>query len=365
MTNGKRYNLFILISTLARNIVEIFSSVILYEKGYSVKDILLFFAILYGFGIVVNIVSIYLGRIIKQKNILIISSLIYGYAFYYLSTMSINLTNLVIYSILLSVGSYTYHAMRHYLALSILPKDNKKEIGSILICSYIAIIVSSYLGGYITNNLGIMWTLGIVIISSLISIIPIIKLEVKNDKKKIKYDYKEIKKNKITFFIFEQFKVIFLSIQPLFLYIYAKSDIEYIGIFNALLGVASVLFVYFISRKVNLKKIFWIGNLLFCLVLIFKINITSSSILLIIAFLEGLLTKMYEMVSTTNIYSKDYKDISSYLILTEFIFCLVRSLICLFFYFFISDVKLMLYICIGGILISGFVRYEYKDRLEY
>ena len=69
MTNGKRYNLFILISTLARNIVEIFSSVILYEKGYSVKDILLFFAILYGFGIVVNIVSIYLGRIIKQKNI--------------------------------------------------------------------------------------------------------------------------------------------------------------------------------------------------------------------------------------------------------------------------------------------------------
>ena len=131
MTNGKRYNLFILISTLARNIVEIFSSVILYEKGYSVKNILLFFAILYGFGIVVNIVSIYLGRIIKQKNILIISSLIYGYAFYYLSTMSINLTNLIIYSLLLSIGSYTYHSMRHYLALSILPKDNKKEIGSI------------------------------------------------------------------------------------------------------------------------------------------------------------------------------------------------------------------------------------------
>src|SRR5699024_3365579 len=135
-----------------------------------------------------------------------------------------------------------------------------KEIGSILICSYIAIIVSSYLGGYITNNLGIMWTLGIVIISSLISIIPIIKLEVKNDQTKINFDYKGIKKNKIAFFIFEQFKVIFLSIQPLFLYIYAKSDIEYIGIFNALLGVASVLFVYFISRKVNLKKIFWIGN---------------------------------------------------------------------------------------------------------
>lgn len=365
MTNGKRYNLFILISTLARNIVEVFSSVILYEKGYSVKDILLFFAILYGFGIVVNIVSIYLGRIIKQKNILIISSLIYGYAFYYLSTMSINLINLIIYSLLLSIGSYTYHSMRHYLALSILPKDNKKEIGSILICSYIAIIVSSYLGGYITNNFGIMWTLVIVIIASLISVIPIIKLDIKNNKKKINYDYKGIKKNKIVFFIFEQFKVIFLSIQPLFLYIYAKSDIEYIGIFNALLGVASVLFVYFISRKVNLKRIFLIGNFLFCLVLIFKINITSSSILLIVAFFEGLLTKMYEMVSTTNVYSKDYKDINSYLMLVEFIFCLVRSLICLFFYFFISNIKLMLYICIGGIFISGFVRYKYKDKIKH
>ena len=328
--------------------------------GYNVKDILLFYVILYGFGIIVNIISIYLGKVIKQKNILIISSLIYGYAFYYLYSMDINLTNLVIYSILLSIGSYTYHSMRHYFALRVLPCDNKKEIGSILICSYIAIIISSYLGGYITSNLGMEFTLGIVIVVSLISVIPIFKLNIKGNNEKIVFDYHGIKKTKIVFFIFEQFKVIFLSIQPLFIYIYAKSSMEYIGVFNALLGVSSVIFVYFISRKVNLKKFFFFGNLLFCLVLIFKININSSLILLVIAFFEGLLTKMYEIVSCTNIYSKDYRDINSYLILVEFIFCLVRSLICLIFYLFISDIKLMLYICVMGIFISGFVRYKYN-----
>ena len=47
VSNIKKYNLFIMISTIARNIVEVFSSVLLYKMGYSLKEILLFFTILY------------------------------------------------------------------------------------------------------------------------------------------------------------------------------------------------------------------------------------------------------------------------------------------------------------------------------
>ncbi len=362
MSDIKKYNIFILISTLARNIVEIFSSVILYQKGYSIKDILLFYSILYGFGIIVNIISVYLGKKIKQKNILILSSLVYGYCFYFLSKMDATLGNLVIFGILYSVGSYMYHVMRHYFALRVLPSDNKKEISNILIWSYLAIIISSYLGGYITSHLGLGIIVTIVIVLSIIGIIPIMKIgnQDNHDQDQINYDYRKIKKDKIFFFILEQFKVIFLMVQPLYIYIYAKSNIEYIGLFNAIIGIASIIFIYFISRKVKFEKYFWLINIFFCIVLILKINIVSQNTLLLVAFFEGLFMKTYEMVSSLNMYSKDFDDVNSYLILVEFIFCSVRSIICLFYYFFVPDIKVMLYLCILGIFLSGFIKRQNK-----
>ncbi len=364
MANKKRYNIFILISMFARNIVEVFSSVILYEKGFTLKDILLFYSILYVAGILVSIVSLYLGKKIKQKNILIISSIIYGYCFYYLKNMPNTLTSLITYAIILAIGSYSYHTMRHYFALEVLPKDNQKDIGNILICNYIALIISSYLGGYITKKLGLSAIVIIVIITSLISLIPLWKVDNPKDNHKIIFNYKGISKNKIWFFILEQFKVIFLSLQPLYLYIYTKSNIEYIGIFNAILAVASIIFMYFISRKLKIDKYFITLNTIFCLILILKINITNSNILLLIAFFEGIFTKMYEIVSATNIYHKDYKDVNSYLILCETIFCGIRAIICLLLYFFIKDIRIMLYICILGIFISSFVRYPHKIKTK-
>ena len=47
MNNIKRYNIFILLSTLSRNIPEVYSAVLLYKMDYSLKDILLFFTVLY------------------------------------------------------------------------------------------------------------------------------------------------------------------------------------------------------------------------------------------------------------------------------------------------------------------------------
>ena len=97
MTNIKRYNIFILLSTIARNIVEVFSSVLLYKQGYSFREILLFFAILYFIGALTSIVVIYLTKIINVKYILIISSIIFSGSFYYMSVMDKTFINLIIF----------------------------------------------------------------------------------------------------------------------------------------------------------------------------------------------------------------------------------------------------------------------------
>ena len=147
----------------------------------------------------------------------------------------------------------------------------------------------------------------------------------------------------------EQAKVINLSLQPLYLYLFINSKIEYVGIFNAIIGVSSCIFIYFFVRKIDDNKYFKYLNILFC-------------IILVIGFFEGLGIKMFEIVSAENIYNiKKDTNIKGYIVLVEIIFCFTRSIFCLIGYF-INDIKIILYISIVLIFIISFIkRKEVKD----
>ena len=94
------------------------------------------------------------------------------------------------------------------------------------------------------------------------------------------------------------------------------------------------------------------------MVLVLKLNIYSKNILLVIAFLEGIGIKTNELVSTMNLYNINNLDIG-YIITSEKIFCITRSLILGIIYFLSFDIKITLYILIIGIFLLSFV-YENK-----
>lgn len=364
MTDTKKYNIFILLSTISRNIIEIFSSVLLYKMGYSVKDIMLFYVIMYVVASFTNISFLYLLNIINYKYLLIISSIIYSYSFYYLNNMTTNTTSLIFFSIMLSIGSYSYHSIRHYLAMKVVNNNRRINIGNILIFTYLAYMLSSYLGAIITNKMGLFYVIIIILILSIFSIIPIMNLKSEKNLEPIKLNIKNISKNRILFFIFEQFKVIFLTLQPLYLFIYVENNIEYIGIFNIIMGLSSIIFVYFFVRKLNVSKSFWYLNIFFCFTLIFKINLLNNYLVLIIAFLEGLFSRMYEVVSSENLYECDSKNIISYLMLVELLFCFTNIIVYFICYLLNINIKMLLYICIIGIFLSGFVRYKKLEKKQ-
>lgn len=360
MSNIKKYNIFIMLSTIARNMVEIFSSVLLYKMGYSLKEILLFFTILYFVGGIISVIVIYLTKYINAKYILILSSIIFSGSFYFMSTMDKTISNLIIFSIIYGVGCYSYHSLRHYFAIKAMDKEKKKEIGSILIFSNIGLIVAPIIVSYVTKKLSLIVLAIIVIILSVLAIIPLFKLDIKESNIPIKYQ--KIEKNKLLFFILEQAKVINLSLQPLYLYLFINNKIEYVGIFNAIMGVSACVFIYFFVRKIDDNKYFKYLNILFCVILLLKLNITSKYLILVIGFFEGLGIKMFEIVSAENIYNirKD-TNIKGYIVLVEIIFCFTRSIFCLIGYF-INDIKIILYISIVLIFIISFIkRKEVKD----
>ena len=119
-----------------------------------------------------------------------------------------------------------------------------------------------------------------------------------------------------------------------------------------------MIVVYFLSKRLK-ENAFKYVTFFLGIVLLFKINANSSIILLIIAFLEGVLVKLYDCYSLSYLY--DVKDISikKYLIMEETIFFVSKSIIMFLFIGFNISIKLILFICIIGIILSGLF-YEEK-----
>lgn len=183
MNNIKRYNIFILLSTLSRNIPEVYSAVLLYKMDYSLKDILLFFTVLYLLGALTSVITIYILNKIKSKYILILSSIIFSLSFYYMSIMSKTTKSLLIFCLFLLLKLNIYNK---YLILiiglfeglgikmfEIVSSENiyniKKDTnigGYLLLVELIFCITRSImcLIGYLINNIKIILYLTIVLI---------------------------------------------------------------------------------------------------------------------------------------------------------------------------------------------------------
>lgn len=352
MTNKKIYNFFLFMSTLTRSLVEVFSVVLLYDKGYTIHDILLFLLVMYLMGIAVN----YFSLIINYKVVLGISILLYGVSYLYLSIMKVHLISLILFALLFAIGNYSYHAIRHYLALKLMTNKNKviKDNNHILFVTYVSTILANILGILLIKKLPIVLVSMVIMVLSVISVVPVFKLK-GNHIKNYHINLREVKisKNKVIFSILEQFKVILMELQPLFLYLYVKSSFNYIGIFNIVINFASLLVMMFISRRVS-NKYFKYFNIVLGIVLILKINIKNSFILLGIAFLEGVGIKLYEKFSLDNLYDLNENHINSYLIVEEIIFFVSKSFIMFLFILFIPNIQYILYVCIIGLIVSGF-----------
>ena len=345
MKNIKIYNIYIFISTFTRNIIDIYSVIYLYKQGISIKNILAIYANIYLLGSLISKLSITIGNKIGYKYILILSSIITGLSFYIIK----NTTNLYLIALFLSLSIFTYHPIRHLYGIRLLKKD--KEIGITLILTYLASLLSSYLA---IKELKIIY----LIIISIIGIIPAIFI--KKEKTEIITYPKRIPSKKLSFFILDQFKIIFLLLEPLYLYLVMKK-ISDVGIFNIIITISSIICIYLITNKINITKKYKYLNIIFTIILILKLNIENKYLLFIIAIFEGLGIKINELISTINLYD-NHKLNEGYIIKSEQIFCFIRSLILSIIYFLNLNLLTNLYLLLIGIFFLSFM-YQKQSRV--
>lgn len=364
MSDLKKYNIFIFITSFAKLLVEIFIPLILYNMSFTIKEIILFLILKYSFCLFFIPVGYFIGKKYSVSTLMILSSIIFSITYIYLSQINRNLTSLIILSILYSSYLMFYWLGRHAYGLSII--EDKKTTDNVSLYNIFTILgglFSPFIGSYIIEKTSTLTLSTIVLVLMIISIIPLTKIKkIKlNSNTQIKRIIKSFPKTNYIFNTLDQLRYILYTVLPLWIYINIKSKYSYIGILNIITGLGSIIYIYLLSKKMdkNKKDYLSLSLLIMGIIYLLKISITSNLAYLIITLFEGITKSSLDTITLRNtyVYQKNY-CITSYIIFTEIINNIARTLFLIIFYIFNVPLKTMLLICILGIFLNVFVKYD-------
>lgn len=364
MSDLKKYNIFIFITSFAKLLVEIFIPLILYNMSFTIKEIILFLILKYSFCLLFIPVGYFIGKKYSVSTLMILSSIIFSITYIYLSQINRNLTSLIILSILYSSYLMFYWLGRHMYGLSII--EDKKTTDNVSLYNIFTILgglFSPFIGSYIIEKTSTLTLSTIVLVLMIISIIPLTKIKkIKlNPNTQIKHIIKSFPKTNYIFNTLDQLRYILYTVLPLWIYINIKSKYSYIGILNIITGLGSIIYIYLLSKKMdkNKKDYLSLSLLIMGIIYLLKITITSNLAYLIITLFEGITKSSLDTITLRNtyVYQKNY-CITSYIIFTEIINNIARTLFLIIFYIFNVPLKTMLLICILGIFLNVFVKYD-------
>lgn len=364
MSDLKKYNIFIFITSFAKLLVEIFIPLILYNMSFTIKEIILFLILKYSFCLLFIPVGYFIGKKYSVSTLMILSSIIFSITYIYLSRINKNLTSLIILSILYSSYLMFYWLGRHTYGLSII--EDKKTTDNVSLYNIFTILgglFSPFIGSYIIEKTSTLTLSTIVLVLMIISIIPLTKIKkIKlNPNTQIKHIIKSFPKTNYIFNTLDQLRYILYTVLPLWIYINIKSKYSYIGILNIITGLGSIIYIYLLSKKMdkNKKDYLSLSLLIMGIIYFLKITITSNLAYLIITLFEGITKSSLDTITLRNtyVYQKNY-CITSYIIFTEIINNIARTLFLIIFYIFNVPLKTMLLICILGIFLNVFVKYD-------
>lgn len=364
MSDLKKYNIFIFITSFAKLLVEIFIPLILYNMSFTIKEIILFLILKYSFCLLFIPVGYFIGKKYSVSTLMILSSIIFSITYIYLSQINRNLISLIILSILYSSYLMFYWLGRHMYGLSII--EDKKTTDNVSLYNIFTILgglFSPFIGSYIIEKTSTLTLSTIVLVLMIISIIPLTKIKkIKlNPNTQIKHIIKSFPKTNYIFNTLDQLRYILYTVLPLWIYINIKSKYSYIGILNIITGLGSIIYIYLLSKKMdkNKKDYLSLSLLIMGIIYLLKITITSNLAYLIITLFEGITKSSLDTITLRNtyVYQKNY-CITSYIIFTEIINNIARTLFLIIFYIFNVPLKTMLLICILGIFLNVFVKYD-------
>lgn len=364
MSNLKKYNIFTFITTFAKLLIEVFIPLILYNMNFTIKDIILFLIIKHALCTIFLPIT---KLVIKKKSttfLMIISSILFTLSYIYLNFLTKNLFKLLIFTTLLSMYLTFYWVGRHTYALSII--EDKKATDNVSLYTIFTILgglFSTYIGSILIEKTSYLFLSIIVLFLMLISIIPLTKIKSKKETNEIKLItiITSFPKRNYIFTFLDQLRFVLVTIFPLYIYLNINKSYKYIGIINIVSGLGSIIYIYILKKLMDKNKRDYLSSSLLYLAITYTLKLLTKNniIFLIIVFFEGIFRSVVDLITLRNtyVYSKNYTRLN-YTIFTEGINNIGRVIILTLFYITNISLEKIILICILGILINIFIKYD-------
>lgn len=186
--------------------------------------------------------------------------------------------SLIVNVFFFALYSNIYWNVRHNLEFITL---NDKKLGrKVGIISQISEITAGIISAFILDNFSIV---PLVIASSILMLISLISFFLMDEKRKtklkdslIKY-FKIVPKTTLFHLALREASTVMTAFFPLYLYIYVSNTYSFAGLANFFLGLASIIFTHFLSKRIDDKRE---SYLLLCTVLICLIYLSNSKVIL-------------------------------------------------------------------------------------
>lgn len=364
MSNLKKYNIFTFVTTFAKLLIEVFIPLILYNMNFTIKEIILFLIIKHALCTIFLPIT---KLVIKKKSttfLMIISSILFTLSYIYLNFLTKNLFKLLIFTTLLSMYLTFYWVGRHTYALSII--EDKKATDNTSIYTIFTILgglFSTYIGSILIEKTSYLFLSIIVLFLMLISIIPLTKIKSKKETNEIKLItiITSFPKRNYIFTFLDQLRFVLVTIFPLYIYLNINKSYKYIGIINIVSGLGSIIYIYILKKLMDKNKSDYLSSSLLYLAITYTLKLLTKNniIFLIIVFFEGIFRSVVDLITLRNtyVYSKNYSRLN-YTIFTEGINNIGRVIILTLFYITNISLEKIILICILGILINIFIKYD-------
>lgn len=364
MSNLKKYNIFTFVTTFAKLLIEVFIPLILYNMNFTIKEIILFLIIKHALCTIFLPIT---KLVIKKKSttfLMIISSILFTLSYIYLNFLTKNLFKLLIFTTLLSMYLTFYWVGRHTYALSII--EDKKATDNTSLYTIFTILgglFSTYLGSILIEKTSYLFLSIIVLFLMLISIIPLTKIKSKKETNEIKLItiITSFPKRNYIFTFLDQLRFVLVTIFPLYIYLNINKSYKYIGIINIVSGLGSIIYIYILKKLMDKNKRDYLSSSLLYLAITYTLKLLTKNniIFLIIVFFEGIFRSVVDLITLRNtyVYSKNYTRLN-YTIFTEGINNIGRVIILTLFYITNISLEKIILICILGILINIFIKYD-------
>ena len=370
-SNQKKFGIYVFLSTFSRSLIEVFIPVILYKFGYSIKEVLLYYLIVNLVSLFITYPSIYISNKYNNKILSIVGITSFIALQVALNYMVRSMLYLVLIAVLFAFYRRGYWISRRYYNLEIIKDKNiATSYSIIMILNQLAVVVSGYIGSLILDFVSLRVLTIIAIILFALCLIPINMMKFEHEKKQynlnLKNTIKSIPKSDIYLFGSYELNNVIKFLIPLYIVIYVKDTYQTIGLVTLITNLALLIFTFLFGKKLDKSKSNYLKIAILLTVAIYILKVNSIGFaLFIVSFIEGFVSKMYELSINKEFYtlSKQF-EYYNYNLMYEITQNLFRSILVFILYITNLDIRNMIYVSLAFVLFGIFLKFKPKIEEE-